>query len=184
MKVAASLIKKLTLTEIENLDPVHVMLEDYGPGEGRITITCYGQSWTSYWGQMSDRTISRFFRDCGNDYLGPKLSNIRQTIVDESGVLAIAKRKIFEQRRAGEIDYSEAREYYDLAINADSIMVDISGCGHLSNLFGDSWDIDWPQKENPDWAYLMRIIDAVKAGLEIYAASELSSENDSKKVIA
>ncbi len=93
MKVATSTIKKLTITDIDNIDPIHVMLEDDGPGAGRITITCFNQSWTNYWGSMSDRTISQFFRDCGNDYLGPKLSNVDVEVPDETEILMMAKKR-------------------------------------------------------------------------------------------
>ncbi|EJT4818440.1 hypothetical protein [Citrobacter freundii] len=41
MKVERIDVLSFMLTEIERLDPVRVMIENYEPGKGRITITCY-----------------------------------------------------------------------------------------------------------------------------------------------
>lgn len=50
MKVELSLITKVRITEVKNLDLINVTLDDITPGKGRIMIECYGKSWSSYWG--------------------------------------------------------------------------------------------------------------------------------------
>lgn len=57
----------------ESLDPITVFWEDFGPGKGQVTIYCFGQAWTSYWGGMGEDTIRSFFASAGNDYLVNKL---------------------------------------------------------------------------------------------------------------
>lgn len=57
MKVTTSLVTQLKITEVPNLDPIDVMLENFEPGKGRITIRCYTKAWTSYWGGMSGQTV-------------------------------------------------------------------------------------------------------------------------------
>lgn len=52
MKVQQSTIRKLTITEAPNLDPIDVMIDDIAPGKGRITIRCFTSAWTAYWGSM------------------------------------------------------------------------------------------------------------------------------------
>lgn len=46
MKVEKSDVLAFTISDVERLDPVRVMIENYEPGKGRITITCFGKAWT------------------------------------------------------------------------------------------------------------------------------------------
>lgn len=41
MKISVSQVTKLTLTELDRLYPVTVILEDMGPRQGKIIIECY-----------------------------------------------------------------------------------------------------------------------------------------------
>ena len=52
MKIEASKVTKLLISEVQGLDPITVFLEDYEPGKGKITVSCWGKSWTAYWGGM------------------------------------------------------------------------------------------------------------------------------------
>lgn len=54
MKITESTVKKITITNVQNLDPVSVMVEDFGQGEGKITITCFGEAWSHYWRREGD----------------------------------------------------------------------------------------------------------------------------------
>lgn len=57
-----------------SLDPLTVFWSDFNPGRGQITVTCYGQAWTAYFGGMgSDRTIRQFVAECSPEYLAGKL---------------------------------------------------------------------------------------------------------------
>lgn len=51
------------------LDPIHVYWVNLEPGAGYVTITCYGDSWTQYFGAMSGQTIQQFFARADVAYL-------------------------------------------------------------------------------------------------------------------
>lgn len=53
MQIKRSTIEKIRIEDIQDshrLDPVEVIAENIGPGTGKITISCYGQVWTGFWG--------------------------------------------------------------------------------------------------------------------------------------
>lgn len=64
MKVTETKVQSLEITEVERLDPIRVMAENYEPGRGRITITCYGKAWTAAWFAMGGDTVQAFFHSC------------------------------------------------------------------------------------------------------------------------
>lgn len=74
MIVRHSMVKRLEITEVPRLDPIRIYLEDYDPGRGRITISCYDAAWVGYWGGMGGRSIAEFFVDCDAEYLAGNLS--------------------------------------------------------------------------------------------------------------
>lgn len=57
----------------KNLDPITVYVHDYMEGKGLITITCFGTSFSGYWGGMGNRTMMQFFVDCDYCYLLGKM---------------------------------------------------------------------------------------------------------------
>lgn len=164
MKIETTKVTKLTISGIDRLDPVSVILEDIGPHQGEITIKCYGQAWSAYWGSMGDRPIAEFFASCDVHYLAGKLSNIRSSVVDIDGITEHAKRHILRMRREKEIGMFEARDLFNQA-------------GHINDpfeesklmimIYGDDWWHALPEKTNIDYEYLCRIINAVKDALKI-----------------
>lgn len=168
MQVEISQSFKMRITELDRLDPVEVLVDDYEPGKGKITITCYGKAWTASWFAMSGQTISQFFRRCGNDYLIGYLSpQLEQQIDgDNDDNITFVKREIIKLLRANEITKEEAREYWDEAVSSEDVKSDIctwlSG-SDLSGLLGDDpYYANWPMVENHHYKYLSRICDAVK----------------------
>lgn len=73
MRIAQSTATRIELTEVPRLDPIRIYLEDYEPGRGRITISCYDAAWVGYWGAMGGRTIAQFFISCDAEYLAGNL---------------------------------------------------------------------------------------------------------------
>ena len=55
------------------LDPIHVFWMNVEPGQGYVTIICYGCAWTAYFGAMGERTIQAFFSQADVDYLVTKM---------------------------------------------------------------------------------------------------------------
>lgn len=44
MKVERMDVMAFTITDVDRLDPIRMMIENYEPGKGRITITCFGKA--------------------------------------------------------------------------------------------------------------------------------------------
>lgn len=67
-------VSRLYIEEVSGLDPVTVLLENFAAGVGRITIICWGEVWTSFWGGMNGDSVEKFFLRCGSEYLADNLS--------------------------------------------------------------------------------------------------------------
>ncbi|WP_260617586.1 hypothetical protein [Klebsiella pneumoniae] len=105
------------ITGAERLDPVRVMIENYGPGKGRITVTCYGQAWTGAWFAMGGDTVQEFIKRVSNDYLIGCLDPRLESSVDDDNEanLAFVKAHIIKLRRERELDAEKAREMWNEA---------------------------------------------------------------------
>lgn len=55
------------------LDPVTVYVEQYGPASTRITVQCYAQAWTAYWGSHGDNPVEDFIIGCHPEYVADNL---------------------------------------------------------------------------------------------------------------
>ncbi|WP_313129473.1 hypothetical protein [Pseudescherichia vulneris] len=173
MSIAVEKINVLSfiITGAERLDPVRVMIENYEPGKGRITITCYGQAWTGAWFAMGGDSVQEFIERVSNEYLIGYFDPQMQSTVDDDNDanLAFVKGEIIKLRRKQEIDGSEARGMWDEAEGADDVKA--SCCNYLVgdkllSLFGDDpWYAKWPSVPNHKYQYLERIINAVRFGL-------------------
>ncbi len=144
MKIEESKVIKLGLIELDRLDPVTVFLEDFSDGVGRITILCYGQAWSGFWGAMGENnTIVDFVLSCDEHYIAKKISDTPGDI----------------------IDYDKISDDIGCDVDRDSM----GFCNkQLTEAYGNEWFMDLPLTGNPDYQYLCRIILAVQAGLKEY----------------
>jgi len=164
MKVTTSIATKIVITEADHLDPVTVFIEDYEPGKGKIVIECYGQSWSAYWGGMSGCSVSEFFCSCDEHYLAGCLSpRTSATVFKSEDLRDHAKAEVIRLRRQREVELVEARTLYE---DADLYLDEVCGNENLlQKIYGDDWYRFLPESPNPDYAYLCRIINAVKTAL-------------------
>lgn len=147
MKIETTKVTKIKLTDINRLDPIHIFLEDIAKGSGRITISCYGKAWVSYWGAIGDQTISEFFCGCNEEYLTEKLAPLLEsTIHDIDKIRTDAEKKGVECWRD-----DPWNDYEFMAKMYGSDMYEWSGC--------------IPEITNHEYSYLCRIIKAVQDGL-------------------
>lgn len=172
MKLQVSTSIKLGLTDLDRLDPVTVYLENFEPGRGKITITCFRKSWSAGWTAMGGRRVEEFFVSCDDEYLAGNLSSCRShvLITDMEELGEFLRGRIIQQRRAGELEKDDALKYWN---EADSITLTHDYCSNMELMeavIGDEWWTDLPEKENPDYTYLIRIIQAVREGLRQYIA--------------
>lgn len=164
-------VLSFTITGAERLDPVRVMIENYEPGKGRITVTCYGQAWTGAWFAMGGDTVQEFIKRVSNDYLIGCLSPRLESSVDDDNDanLAFVKSQIIKLRRERELDAEKSLEMWNEAENADDVKACCCDYGignELLELFGDDpWYAGWPSVPNPKYQYLDRILNAVRVGL-------------------
>jgi hypothetical protein len=167
MKVIESTVRTLKISGIESLDLITVYLENFELGKGKITIECYGESWSSYWPAMGG-TIEEFFMGISEDYAVSNLQHMSSTTFDpEATEKAIAK-EILKARKAGDLTSSEAREVLDTISSYESKMNYIDSRNEaLRIILGDEpWHYDFKEKPNPNYVYLCRIIRAVQQALK------------------
>lgn len=175
MKITQSQIQKIRLTEISGLDPVDVMIENHEPGKGRITIRCAGDVWTAYWGSMGGgSTVQAFFTNCSPCYLAGNLSSgIRRTITDTDAIEDHIKRRVIKMRIDGDLTADDARDLYDEAHLYQSVEA-LHFWDRAVEILGDDWWFDLPERQNPAYEYLCRVIAAVQEGLRLAASMDVT----------
>ena len=177
MKIAKTTVEKLVITEVKNLDPISVIVEDFGPGQGKITITCFGDAWSHYWSHMGETNkLADFFCSCDEHYIARKLKNgIEDTISDDDpeALTRLLRGEIIKDRRLGDITREVARDYWDRAENYDA---EFDGHELLYEVLGDEFWYRTPKKPNPDYEYLCLIIKTVQKAFK----SQLSKEGASQ----
>ncbi|WP_166219766.1 hypothetical protein [Pseudomonas atagonensis] len=173
LKVERSTVTKLVITGAPSLDPITVFLEDLAPKRGKITVSCWGKSWTAYWGGMWDgHTIAQFFCELDTCYIiGYFDQALRSRQFSGDALANEAQRLVLKERRRFCYTPDEARELFDAAEDLrESPSIEHLHAVHselMTKLFGDEW---WHMtsdatEPNPDYAYLERIILAVQQAL-------------------
>lgn len=174
MKIESKNIRQFTLSEIKGFDPITVVLEDTGPSAGRIILRCYNQAWTAYWSGMGNRTIAEFFASCDKHYLVQRLSDIRPEVFDGDGFEAVAKNQILKARRSFEMTAEDARETYDELVQTE-ISDPFRHPDLMQKVFGDEWWYRLPEKPNPKYQYLCRIVETVKEAITLEIAASIAA---------
>lgn len=173
MKVEKSEITKLSLTGLDNLDPITVYLEDIEPRKGKITIECFGKSWSSYWGGMGSKSISQFFIDCNVEYLANNLDRDAEKYEQDFDTFKIEMRqKVCEMRRDECISSDLARELFEIEDWSEYVTDNpyepiknpCTICeSEFNELDFDGFDV--PERVTQKYRYLCRIIESVQSGL-------------------
>ena len=141
MKITETKVTKRLLTDLKALDPVTFIAEDLGNERGKLTIDCYGEAWTAYWGAMGCDSVAEFINDCDVHYLAGRLSTINSTVVD----------------------YDAIRSKVGVSVDQDSIAY---YSDELISAYGAEWWEELPKTDNPDYVYLCRIVTAVKEAVK------------------
>lgn len=143
MKIEDTLIRQVKITDVQGLDPIRVMIEEYDRGQAKVIIECYGQSWSSYWGSMGGDLVE-FFTRTNVDYLSNcfdrGLRN-RDLEVDTSAMLDQFKKamreSILDRRKDGCIDKDDAATLWEQCNNLDQHDLDEMRPDHQY----DNWKI-------------------------------------------
>jgi len=166
MEITRSQCEKVKISKINGLDPITVFLEDLGPQQGQITIKCYDEIWSSYWGGMGDRNIAKFFCSCDHHYLANKLSRIEANEPDLEALRVKARKAIGKRRSKYEITKEEAKNLLEELKDHEIIPNSQSSYSFFSEVFnGSDWVFEIPEKPNYEYKYLCKVIDTVKEAL-------------------
>jgi hypothetical protein len=82
VRIEPAVVKAFTIYDADRLDPILVVMQDFGVGQGRLVVECYGEAWSTYWGAMGDDYDLRRFITCASaDYIANRLwpSRMRRT---------------------------------------------------------------------------------------------------------
>lgn len=74
MKILSTKVTKVTFSDVEDLDPISVIIEDFAPGSARITIISADSAWTRHWPAIGNCDGREFFCGASNEYLIKKLT--------------------------------------------------------------------------------------------------------------
>lgn len=162
MKIQTTTITRLTLTNLENHDPIAVYVENFGEGAGKITITCWDYAWTNYWSHMGPHSLEEFFIKASPDYLVGKLkTGIRNEIDDEDleSLQDLLKKEIIKQRRALDLSHERARELWG---DVEMLWGWDERADICSVILGDEWWHCTPKKPNPEYEHLTKVVGFVK----------------------
>lgn len=134
--------RKMKIIGADRLDTINLYIENFGPGQGRIVVECFGQAWSHYWSHMGeDMTIETFLPTCEPDYVARKLyaGHEREPDFDEIS------------RKTGE------------SITHECEMIEYEE--EMSAAFGQDWRMDHPTRLKSDYVYLKRIVRTIKEAL-------------------
>lgn len=68
-----------------DLDPLTVFLEDFRPGQGQLTVVCWGRAWTHYWGAMGEGyDLAKFISKASTGYIVGKLMLPRDVMLQRA----------------------------------------------------------------------------------------------------
>lgn len=174
MKVLAEPVQQIVIIGFERLDPIRVMWSDYGPGKGRITITCWDDAWSNYWGAMGPGwDMATFFMKASDGYLAGKLKNgLPEQITDEEALEKGCRAEVIKMRREKDLSQKQARDLWEQIEFADFDLPWQANAEVLEAVFGDDWYHALPRRENPQYTHLCNIVRAVKHGLREHFAVE------------
>lgn len=166
MKITHIPITKLRVTDAAGLDPIDVYVENVRDNAGHMTLTCFGKAWTAYWGNTGTSTLTDFILGVDVDYLANCLQRgIESREYDSAEARAIAIRRVLRTRRIRCISKRYAEQQYteliDIHMEDDPWrQVDV-----MRTLLGPDWLECLPMRPNPDYVYLVKIIEAARGGL-------------------
>lgn len=175
LKITVTSVTKMLIVGADRLDPITVFLEDITQGNGKITVSCFGKSWTAHWAAMGENTtVAEFFVNSHPQYIiGYFSPSLRAGQYSAEKTAIAAKRRVLELRREEELSFVEAREFFEdsACIEQEATIESLYQHNNkmLSILFGDDWWHCVEEEPNPDYKYLERIVKAVQDALKIRA---------------
>lgn len=173
LRITKSVVTKILIEGADRLDPITVFLEDIKDGVGKITVSCFGRSWTAGWSAMGKGcTVSEFFCDANSQYIiGYFSPNLRGGRYSAEKTAIAAKRQVIKLRKDKEITYSKARDLFESLSSIEEYEtiqeLHMHFCDQLYEIWGGDWWYCCEEEPNPDYKYLERIVVAVQDALRL-----------------
>lgn len=173
MKITQSIITKLEISDVPGLDPVRAYIDDIEPGHGRLTVECWGSSWSTYFGGLPEGSdLSDFVISHDSHYIANRMmvSGESDYEVDSDAYIAKLRKEVISKRRMHEFSQDEARDAFESIGNME--FTENIGQLHaheiqlVEELMGDEWWRALPTRTTARYNYLHRIVEAVQAGLK------------------
>lgn len=153
-------IKVVRITP-EGRDPITVTIDDFSPGKGQLSLSCFGLGWAHHWNAIGQRGLVQFILACDNDYLAGKLHHGPEYEFDLEGTRAALRKKIIEARRNDGINAEEARIHFD---SVGELWQEDLMFGELA----ETYDVSQLERPTREYNYLRQIVSDVKKGLTIW----------------
>ncbi len=152
MKIEHKLVKSIKVSGLDSLDPIEILISEYGEGAADVTIKCYGESWTSYWGSMGGN-VKEFFTRTNVSYLvncferGIRAdSDVKDTSAMQETFRKKMREYILYRRREDYILKEDARKAWD---EIDNIGMEDISPEHDHECF--NWNIEHWSVEGRVW---------------------------------
>lgn len=87
-----STLEMLVIPQFERLDEIRVYFENTEPGKGYITVICWGNAWTTYFGSMGKSSLQEFVARVDTCYLVNRMGitpHLKQRKVDHSYLASV-----------------------------------------------------------------------------------------------
>lgn len=182
LKITVTSVTKILIVGADRLDPITVFLEDIANGNGKITVSCFGKSWTAHWAAMGENTtVAQFFIRSNAQYIiGYFSPSLRAGQYSAEKTAIKSRQAVLKLRREEELNADQARELFDRCSVIEQMeTIDSLHSYHndlMTEIHGDDWWYCVGEEPNPDYQYLKRIVEAVQYGLK--QADELKQECD------
>lgn len=161
MEIKKQKVLRYILSGHDDLDDVTMIIEDTksghydAPCRGKVTLECYGQSWSAFWGAMGGDSVLEFIDTTNVGYLVGCLDRGLSSTVFDFEKITDAVRKL------------EGCE--DVCIEENNALVFDS---ELARVYGPDWRGCLPEIPNPKHEYLCRIVKAVKEAVPFILEDE------------
>ncbi|BCE02954.1 hypothetical protein [Marinicellulosiphila megalodicopiae] len=183
MNIVDTAIRSLKITGVERLDPVSVYIEGYVQGKGKLTVECFGKSWSAFWGAIGKKTVEEFILSSDICYLANSLwdHSKEQYEDDLTGVTQYVRKTIIERRREEFVCRDTARAIYDIEDWEYSMPQHPYDEFHKHDDLSEYQFIDAQsilenynieQKQTSEYAYLNRIVSVVQDALKQLSEKE------------
>lgn len=74
-------VEAFQILEAPRLDTITVVLQDVGPGSGRVLVECAGNAWACQWDALGERRVKHFLSSLEAEYLAECLQRGRQRML-------------------------------------------------------------------------------------------------------